>query len=108
MSSRAGRVPELASDPKRTRLLADHLIKALEQYVNRHPRTTYADVFMAAHNFHKVAVLDVASRSGMTGDHRMFYFQMAVDTLGQALSRDHARLLLEEGADEEVKRGPPS
>lgn len=95
MSSTPGR-PRFNSDPARTKSLTNHLIRQLQTYVTANPTTTSADLFMAAHNFHKLAVLAEARRLGLSRENRLLYFAMAVETLQQALLREHERLAREE------------
>lgn len=40
--------------------LTVHLEKALGEYTKEHPEATFADVFMAAHSFHKLVVRGIA------------------------------------------------
>ena len=86
----------LASDPRRTKLLTQWLIRKLEEYVSTHHSVRPVDVFMGLHNFHKVSVLSEAQRMGLSGRERHVFFRTAIDTFAQGLMQEHARLLEEE------------
>jgi hypothetical protein len=88
--STEGTGPYLASDPERTRRMCNHLIHAMEQYLNRHKEVRPVDAFMACHNFHKAAVMYEADRLDLTGLQRLTFYKMAMDTFAGALVREHA------------------
>jgi hypothetical protein len=96
-------VPELASDPKRTKLLTDAMMRRFLDYLNTHRVTTYQDAFMAAHNVHRLVVVFLATRLEMSGEARRLYFSMAAQTFASALMREHTRLEEMERADLEAR-----
>jgi hypothetical protein len=77
-------LPVAAADPQKVRALMDHLLRAFDGYVSE--RTTdYLDALMAAHNFHKAIVLDLAERHGLEGRDRRLFLTMVDDTFHQAM-----------------------
>jgi hypothetical protein len=86
----------LASDPRRTKLLTQYLIRKLDDYVSTHHDIRPVDVFMALHNLHKIGVMHEAERMELTGRDREVFFRTAMDTFAQGLMREHAHLLEQE------------
>lgn len=83
---------ELArADPKITKAILDHLLEALNQYCEAHPEAGKVEVFMAAHNFHVVAVLSLEQQAE-TLDTRgqLFFRKMATDTFRLAMENKPA------------------
>lgn len=90
--------PALSSDPVRTRRLTNHLIECLQDYVNLDTATDNRDVLMAAHNFHKIAVLWEAKRLKLPPTECMALYQMAAQTFATALRDEYLLMMGEDDA----------
>lgn len=78
-----------AADPARVRDLLEHLLAAFEEYCNAAEiPLPFNDAFMAAHNFHKAIVFDLAERGPLTGEVRRLFLQSAADTFRMAMEAD--------------------
>ena len=79
-----------AADIARTRALMEHLVRAFEEFCNNVSgvEVPYIDAFMGFHNAHKVIVLDLAARQGLTGSARRLFLRMARDTWDEAIDAE--------------------
>jgi hypothetical protein len=69
------------ADKTRVFDLTEDLRKAFEKILNEyHEDVPFIDAFMAVHNFHKLVVLDLIDRQGLTGNAKKIFKKMAVDT----------------------------
>lgn len=76
------------ADEQKVRKLMDYLVKAFEDYCNAQvDRVEYLDAFMAVHNFHVLIILDLERRKNMNHQEKLWFRQMAIDTLTQSLER---------------------
>lgn len=79
-------VESLRAHPGTVFDLQDHLRRAFEDFCNTyHKEVPYKDAFMGVHNFHKLIILDIARRAGMTGDARAMFLKLSSDTYMQAM-----------------------
>lgn len=85
--SDVSRLLSLGADDGEVRGLIAHLIAAFEAYVDEH-ETSVPSGFMAAHNFHKAIVIDIAKRSARSLEERRLVLTLAIDTFAQAIERE--------------------
>lgn len=83
---------ELArANPNITKAILDHLLEALNQYCKAHPEAGAIEVFMAAHNFHVVAVLSLEQQAdGINTEGQLFFRKVALETFKQAMENKPA------------------
>ena len=86
MSQEQEDLTHLKANPAEVALLTTYLGQAFERYCNDAARggnqVKYVDAFIAVNIFHKMIVLDLVARTGLTG-----LYRMAVDTFSQAMQK---------------------
>lgn len=76
--------------------LVEHLRKAFESFFDQ-SRTVQphdysrVDIFMAIHNFHKLAVLNLVQDAGFTVVERDMFLKMAADTFEMAMNAERKK-----------------
>ena len=74
--------------------LMDELRIAFEKFINTHGKPVgYMDAFMAAHNFHKLIVTDIAIRAELPPEERACFYDMALETFRVAVEKMKADAL---------------
>jgi hypothetical protein len=77
---------DMGADPVAVKQLMAWLVARFEEYVSEH-ETNHADAMMAVHNFHKVIIFDLITRTGMDAEAARFFRQMAGTTFSEAMRR---------------------
>lgn len=72
------------ADQHVVRLLTNYLVKSYQAFINDYPGgVDYVDGFMAAHNFHRAVIEDLAGRTGQAD----VLFPSAAATFAEAMER---------------------